>query len=165
MQPCAKIGFMTNSSHVIRVNVPMRWSDMDAYGHINNVEILRMLEEARILAFGPPGGTGAPGTEPPIALFNSVPANTQSLISEHRVKYLAPLEYRNIPADVDVWVSSVKAASLGISYLVSDPVTGAPCVKAETVLAFVDGASGRLLRVSAEQRELIRPWAGESVFA
>lgn len=143
----------------------MRWSDMDAYGHVNNVEVLRMLEEARILAFGPPGGTGAPGVQPPIALFNTVPGNTQSLVSEHRIKYLAPLEYRNIPADVDIWVSSLKAASLGISYLVSDPVTGVQCVKAETTLAFVDGTSGRLQRVSDEQRQLIGPWAGESVFA
>ena len=38
----------------IEVLVPMRWGDMDAYGHINNVQIVRMLEEARIAAFGPP---------------------------------------------------------------------------------------------------------------
>lgn len=155
---------MNKPAQVIRVHVPMRWSDMDAYGHINNVEVLRMLEEARILAFGPPGGTGAPGTEPPVALFNAVPENVQSLVSEHRVKYLAPLEYRNVPADVDIWISSLKGASLGVSYLVSDPVTGVPCVKAETTLAFVDGVSGRLQRVSPEQRELIGPFSGESVF-
>ncbi|BAS13810.1 hypothetical protein AHiyo8_21130 [Arthrobacter sp. Hiyo8] len=38
----------------------MRWGDMDAYGHINNVQIVRMLEEARIAAFGPPRGAGLP---------------------------------------------------------------------------------------------------------
>ena len=31
--------------------VPLRWSDMDAYGHVNNVQYLRLLEEARITAF------------------------------------------------------------------------------------------------------------------
>ncbi|HET6240986.1 MAG TPA: thioesterase family protein, partial [Arthrobacter sp.] len=45
----------------IEVQVPMRWGDMDAYGHINNVQIVRILEEARIAAFGPPRGPGLPG--------------------------------------------------------------------------------------------------------
>ncbi|MDQ1536954.1 MAG: acyl-CoA thioester hydrolase, partial [Actinomycetota bacterium] len=26
------------------VDVPLRWSDMDAYGHVNNVQFLRLLE-------------------------------------------------------------------------------------------------------------------------
>lgn len=29
-------------------NCPLRWSDMDAFGHVNNVVFLRYLEEARI---------------------------------------------------------------------------------------------------------------------
>jgi acyl-CoA thioester hydrolase len=37
----------------MRLHVPikLRWSDLDAYGHVNNAEMLRLLEEARILAF------------------------------------------------------------------------------------------------------------------
>jgi len=34
------------------VDVPVRWSDMDAYGHVNNVQYLRFFEDARIEAFG-----------------------------------------------------------------------------------------------------------------
>ena len=93
----------------------------------------------------------------PVPLFNTVPPNTQSLVSEHRVKYLAPLEYRNVPADVDIWFSSVKGASLAISYLVSDPVTNKPCIKAETTLAFVDGATGALQRVNRRAARTAAP--------
>ena len=32
-----------------RVEVPLRWSDMDAYGHVNNVQYLRLLEDARVV--------------------------------------------------------------------------------------------------------------------
>lgn len=40
---------------------PLRWSDMDAFGHVNNVVFLRYLEEARIdFMF-----RLAPGTVPP----------------------------------------------------------------------------------------------------
>ena len=34
-----------------RALVPMRWSDMDIYRHINNVQIVRLLEDARVQAF------------------------------------------------------------------------------------------------------------------
>lgn len=155
---------MNQNPQVIQCSVGMRWGDMDAYGHVNNVEILRILEEARIHAFGPPGGTGGPGREPAVPLFSSVPAGTQALVSEHRVKYLSPLTYRNIPANIDVWISAIKGASLRIAYIITDPVTEDICAKAETTLVFVDAASGRLLRIAPEQRELMEPYLGASVF-
>ncbi|WP_341394180.1 acyl-CoA thioesterase [Arthrobacter sp. G119Y2] len=155
---------MNETPQVIRCSVGMRWGDMDAYGHVNNVEILRILEEARIHAFGPPGGTGGPGREPAVALFNNVPEGTQALVAEHRVKYLSPLTYRNIPAEIDVWISALKAASLTIAYVISDPVTAQICAKAETTLAFVEAETGRLLRIAPEQKALMLPYLGDSVF-
>ena len=155
---------MIQAPQVIHCSVGMRWGDMDAYGHVNNVEILRILEEARIHAFGPPGGTGGPGREPVVALFNNVPAGTQALVAEHRVKYLSPLTYRNIPADIDVWISALKGASFTIAYVIRDPVTAATCAKAETTLAFVDSATGRLLRIVPGQKDLMLPYLGASVF-
>ena len=32
-------------------HVSLRWSDMDAYAHINNVQFLRLLEDARVIGF------------------------------------------------------------------------------------------------------------------
>ncbi|WP_019483874.1 thioesterase family protein [Arthrobacter sp. TB 23] len=144
--------------------VPMRWSDMDAYGHINNVQVLRLLEEARIHAFGAPGGTGAEGDQPPVALFSSVNPGTQALVVEHRVRFVDTLDYRNVPARIDVWVSALKPASFTLSYLVLDPLTGVACVKAETILAFVDTNSGSVLRLSEEQKDALAPYRGASLF-
>ena len=75
------------------------------------VNLVRMMEEARIASFGVPGGTGKPGNAPAVDLFSSVPDGTQTLVVEHRIRYVRPLDYRNVPADVDVWVSAVKPAS------------------------------------------------------
>ena len=36
------------------ITVPVRWSDVDGYGHVNNATMLRLLEEARIRAFWMP---------------------------------------------------------------------------------------------------------------
>lgn len=142
----------------------MRWGDMDAYGHINNVNLVRMMEEARIAGFGVPGGTGKPGNEPLVELFSKVPENTQILVVEHRVRYVAPLDYRNVPANVDVWLSNVKPASFDVCYEIHDPVDGGLSVRATTTLAFFSVANQRLLRLPAEERALLAEFTGEPVF-
>lgn len=136
----------------------MRWGDMDAYGHINNVQIMRMLEEARIAAFGPPRGAGLPGVEPPVSLFNDVDEGTMALVVEHKVRYVRTLEYRNIPALVEIWVGAVKGASFDLHYVMKDPVTLEDCVKATTHLAFVDDATGRVLRLTQEQKKRLEEY-------
>lgn len=152
------------AGQTVEVEVPMRWADMDAYGHINNVNIVRMMEEARIAAFGVPGGTGQPGAEPAVDLFSTVPADTQTLVVEHRVRYVRPLDYRNVPARVSVWVASVKAASFELAYVFRDPVDGHECVRATTTLAFFSTTEQRLLRVPAEHRAALAAYAGEPLF-
>jgi acyl-CoA thioester hydrolase len=142
----------------IEVQVPMRWGDMDAYGHINNVQVVRILEEARIAAFGPPRGPGLPGLEPPVALFSEVPEGTLALVVEHKIRYVRTLEYRNVPVVVQLWVGAVKGASFDIHYLVQDPVTREDCVKATSHLAFVNETTGRVLRLTAEQKERLAPF-------
>jgi acyl-CoA thioester hydrolase len=117
-----------------------------------------MLEEARIAAIGPPAGAGLPGIDPRVSLFNDVPKGTMALVVDHRIRYVKTLEYRNVPAAVQVWVGAVKGASFDIHYLVQDPVTGDDCVKASSHLAFVDEATGRVLRLTPEQKQLLEPF-------
>lgn len=144
--------------------VPMRWGDMDAYGHINNVEVLRILEEARVHAFGPPAGTGLPGIAAANPIFSELDADVQALVVEHRVRYLAPLNYRNVAADVRVWISAVKGASFTVAYAIFDPVTATKCVIAETVLAFFHEPSGTLVRLAPEKKALLEPLRGPANF-
>ncbi|MFF2298553.1 acyl-CoA thioesterase [Arthrobacter sp. NPDC058127] len=136
----------------------MRWGDMDAYGHINNVQIVRILEEARIAAFGPPRGAGLPGVEPPVSVFDSVEDGVMTLVVEHKVRYVRTLEYRNIPAIVEIWVGAVKGASFDLHYVIKDPVTGQDCVNASTHLAFVDESTGRVRRLTPEQKQQLEPY-------
>ncbi|GAA1162564.1 acyl-CoA thioesterase [Nesterenkonia sandarakina] len=148
----------------LRTQVPLRWGDMDAYGHINNVEVLRLLEEARIRAFGAPAHTGSPVGEPLAPLFNELPRHAQALVIEHRVRYLASLEYRDVPAQIDVWVTQLKGAGLTLAYEIRDGVDGTRCVIAETQLAFFDTEAHRLLRLSTQQREQAAAHQGQSPF-
>uniref|UniRef100_UPI0022306FB2 thioesterase family protein n=1 Tax=Proteus mirabilis TaxID=584 RepID=UPI0022306FB2 len=47
----------------LHVAVHLRWGDLDAYGHVNNTSMLKLLEEARVRAFWmPERGEEAPST-------------------------------------------------------------------------------------------------------
>lgn len=148
----------------LRVTVPMRWGDMDAYGHVNNVNLIRLMEEARIAGFGVPGGTGAPGAQPRVDIFSAVPEGVQILVVEHRVRYSRPLEYRNVPVNVDLWIANIKPASFDICYEFRDPVEDYLCVRASTTLAFFDTRTERVTRLSEAERSGLEPHAAKPVF-
>ncbi|MBF0808781.1 acyl-CoA thioesterase [Rothia nasimurium] len=139
---------------------------MDAYGHVNNVTMMQVLEEARVALFGPPPSSGEPAPQvgegfvgeaqrasAQLPLFETLPAGTQALVAENHVKYRSPLAYRGVPVRVQMQVSKVTAASLVVAYELYDPVTGVHCVSATTTLAFFNVETGSLVRLSTEQRE------------
>ncbi|MDQ2758809.1 MAG: acyl-CoA thioesterase [Actinomycetota bacterium] len=91
------------------VAVPLRWSDMDAYGHVNNVQFLRLLEDARVIGFEQWFGRGRS------LLDHGV------LVTRHEIEYLAPLAFRHAPVAVDMWCTKVGAASFDLAYDLRDP--------------------------------------------
>ena len=91
-------------------------------------------------------------------LFNEVPEGTLALVVEHKIRYVRTLEYRNVPAVVQLWIGAVKGASFDIHYLVQDPVTRRGLRQGQSHLAFVDEATGRVLRLTPEQKERLAPF-------
>ena len=145
------------------VTIPVRWGDMDAYGHVNNVAMLALMEEARIALFGPPPASGEPNHEKiqaVIPLFEMMGSSVQALIAEHSVKYKAQLPYTGEPVTVRMALEKVSAASITLSYSFISPKDGRECVRASTVLAFWDTRAGSLVRLTKEQRELLASYAG-----
>ena len=85
---------------------PLRWSDLDAYGHVNNAEMLSLLEEARIQAFWvsadtPEHAVGASHRGPRRA---ARAASTITLIARQEMEYLAPIPYLRQPLDIELWI-------------------------------------------------------------
>ncbi|MCG7287386.1 acyl-CoA thioesterase [Cellulomonas sp. ACRRI] len=161
----------------LRVPVQLRWSDMDAYGHVNNVELLRLLEEARIEAFwahpapADPLGDGAASRVPdretwPTAVLDAGPgARTATLVARQEVEYLRPLGYRRTPVVVDMWIGHLGGASIDVCYEVHDaspddvPADGAgPYARAVTTLVLVDAASGSPRRIGETERSAWLPY-------
>jgi acyl-CoA thioester hydrolase len=125
-----------------RVLVPLRWSDMDAYGHVNNVQFLRLLEDARVVLFAGPRFRGEPKPDDTWTACASTSAREAAersaddnpatpdhvvlldgglIVARAEIEYLRPLEYRVAPVAIDVWVSAVRGAEFVLGYRVTDP--------------------------------------------
>jgi acyl-CoA thioester hydrolase len=139
----------------LRIPVQLRWSDMDAYGHINNVEMLRVLEEARIAAFWTHPDPPADGGWPTAVLAAGPGAATEMLVARQEIEYVRPLGYRRTPVVVELWIGHLGGASIDVCYEVLDgdrDAAGSPYARACTTLALVDPATGAPRRVSAAER-------------
>jgi len=155
----------------LHIPIPLRWGDLDAYGHINNVEMLRLLEEARVRSLwraddlvggGDPVagrdmvGGGDPGLPPTAVLDLTADSTIWSLVSRSEIEYLIPMPYSRAPIDVEVWIGRLGGASLDICFELYSPIGVEPRVlyaRAATEIVTVDAASGRPTRIPAELRQ------------
>ena len=133
-----------------RLLIHLRWGDMDAYRHVNNVELLRVLEEARVRVFSRP--LGADGT---------TMLATGMVVARHEVEYLATLDYRPEPVAVDLWVHAIGGASFDVGYEVREPDADRVYLRASTALVSYDFAGARPRRLDAAQREQLAELADE----
>lgn len=149
----------------IHVAIPLRWSDFDAYAHVNNAEMLRLLEEARIQAFWRPDEGSAPGAD--TAILDARPGvETISLIARQEIEYLAPIPYMRAPIDIEMWIGRIGGASLEICYELYSPEGVTPRVlftKAATTLVMVTAATGRPQRITDTLRDVWAPYIEEPV--
>ena len=150
----------------MRLTVPisLRWSDFDAYAHVNNAEMFRLLEEARIQAFWVnDDGRG----DSAMAILDARPgAKVVALIARQEIEYLLPIPYMRQPLDVELWIGRLGGASLEISYEVYSPEGMEPralYTRATTTLVMVELASGRPQRMTDAQRAAWEPDVEEPV--
>ena len=142
----------------IHVPITLRWSDLDAYGHVNNAEMLRLLEEARIRVFWADRSAAEGHEVPHTALIAGGPdAETITLIAAQRIEYLAPVPYLRRPLDVQLWIGRLGGASLEICYEVWPP-QGTPepvlFAKATTTLVLIDNETQSPRRLTDAERDV-----------
>ncbi|MDX2593445.1 thioesterase family protein [Streptomyces sp. WI03-4A] len=116
---------------------PLRWADMDAYGHVNNVVFLRYLEEARIDFLFRPDKDFQQG----------------SVVARHEIDYKRQLVHRHHPVDIELWITQIRAASFTIGYEVKDE--DVVYVRASTVVVPFDFEAQRPRRITEEEREFL----------
>ncbi len=152
----------------MRLHVPisLRWSDLDAYGHVNNAAMFGLLEEARIHAFwageaefAGTANTTAGATAPVTRIFRGGPeADTITLIARQQAEYVAPIPYLRDPLDVEMWIGTLGGASMDVCYEVYSPAGATPRVlfaRALTTIVIIDAATQKPRRLTDEEREVI----------
>lgn len=124
----------------LRVPLQLRWSDLDAYGHVNNVAIVGLLEQARVLAFW--------RDDDPILPPLTAASKTWVLVAGLEVAYKKVIDHRTEPIAAEVSVTRCAGASFVIAYrlIVDDDV----CATATTTMALVDAATGAPTRMRPE---------------
>lgn len=139
----------------MRLPVPVlvRWSDLDAYGHVNNASLLTLLEEARIVAFWAGGSASAPTT----AIIDAgADATTVTVIARQEAEYVAEIPHHREPIVIETWIGQLGGASMDVCYEVRSPDASQLYARAQTTVVMLDAATGAPRRLTAEER---RTWA------
>jgi acyl-CoA thioester hydrolase len=123
---------------------PLRWSDMDAYGHVNNARFLTLYEEARVALFF----RGA--REMGLTSFED-----GIVISRHEVDYLRPVDYGD-PVRIELWVEEIRAGRFTVVYELIDGDVVASRARSVCVPYNLDGQYPR--RLSDAERSFLADW-------
>lgn len=128
--------------------VEVRWSDMDAFQHINHARMVTLLEEARI----------------PWLFTDDRPTvrlRSGCVLADLRVQYKGQLRHEDSPLDVSMWIDRLRAVDFTVGYEVraggADPDSPAAVI-ASTQLAAFDIDTQRLRRLDAAERDYLSLW-------
>lgn len=113
-----------------RYPVHVRFSDVDVYGHTNNVKYFEYFQEARIRLFHRLwSDLGDEHGPPPV------------VVAQTDVDYAVPILFRPEPYDAWSWISRVGSSSMTIESEICDGDT--VLSRARVVVVFLDPATGR----------------------
>ncbi|UNK72331.1 thioesterase family protein [Microbacterium sp. H1-D42] len=149
-----------------RLHIPihLRWGDLDAFNHVNNTSMLKLLEEARVRAFWKPNpDEQAPATA---VLPSGIEHGMLTLIARQEIEYVAPVPYQRGPLDVEMWFGKIGGSSVDVCYEVYNERDGAGRVlyaRSTAVIVLVDAVTGRPMRIAPEMRAVWEPFLGEPI--
>ena len=123
---------------------PLRWSDVDAYGHVNNARFLTLYEEARVAVMF---------VEARKAGVTSFEAGV--VIARHEIDYVRPMDYGD-PVRIELWATDIRPSRFTIAYELFD--TDAVASRARTVCVPFDFDTGRPRRLAPAEQEFLMPW-------
>jgi len=134
----------------------LRWSDLDAYGHVNNARFLTLYEEARVALMFAGGRAWGVGS-----FADGV------VISRHEIDYLRPVDYalgrataEHAPqVRIEMWVEELRPSRFTIGYELFDGVALAS--RARSVIVPFDLAHQRPRRLTEQERAFLRPYLVE----
>ena len=117
---------------MLTVPVYRRFSDLDPLGHVNNVAYHDYLQEARMGLIGD--------------LDAVVSADFAQIVVSQEIRHRKPLGHSPEPVRIEIAITSMARTSYTITYSILNE-DGEVAAEATTLMAVVDPASGRPIRI------------------
>ncbi|MFT4397911.1 acyl-CoA thioesterase [Gordonia lacunae] len=129
--------------------IGVRWSDMDAFGHINHARMVTLMEEARIAWLLSAGEDYAP-------------LITSAMIVHVDIRYRAQLRHDDSPLRIGMWIKDFRSVDFTIGYEIrgagADAASRPACV-ASTQMAVVDIEKHTLRRLTPTEKDYLSTWS------
>ncbi|MPZ63944.1 MAG: acyl-CoA thioesterase [Propionibacteriales bacterium] len=118
----------------------VRWSDVDSYGHVNNVKYFEYFQEARIAFFS--------------RIAEPDPGRTERfVVARLEVDYRRPILFRPEPFMIESWVSRLGTSSYDIEAEIRDG--DEVLSRSQAVIVAYDLAAGRSRPLNDREREVL----------
>ncbi|CAM3439759.1 acyl-CoA thioesterase [Nocardioides dubius] len=131
------------SGEVFDCEIQVRLRDLNVGGHVDNVEIARVISEARVLflRYADLGGE-RPG------LFSELPAGVAELVASQTVEYRSEMFFSPFqPYLARMWVSKIGRTSFTLGTEIRTAPDGPPAALAETVQVMRDTRAGQMWQI------------------
>ncbi len=150
VEPMRGLGEFTLGEAAHELPIVVRWSDLDAYGHVNNVQFFSYVGEARVAL----NRELLPDVLP--TGMDSAPSGTL-LIARQDMRYVNQMEHRAEPYAVRTGIGRVGRTSVTFVHEIVDPLDARVMARSVAVLVHAD-ASGRPTAVPDAVRDAATGW-------
>ncbi len=124
-----------------RYSCRVRWSDVDSYGHVNNVKYFEYFQEARIAFLSHLTHSGAGETDRGV------------VVARIDVDYRRPISFRTDPFEILTWVVRVGTSSYDLEAQIRDG--DEVLSRARAVIVAFDQGTQRSRPLTRDERELL----------
>ena len=131
--------------------VKVRFSDVDVYGHVNNVKYFEYFQEGRI------------AVRTKVADAFGIEQRPSLAVAQADIAYRAPMPMRPEPYDLYIWVARVGSRSMVFDGEIVDRAGESPVVLARSrvVVVFFDPGTGRSMAPPEPLRRAMLTLAGD----
>ncbi|MBK8445520.1 MAG: acyl-CoA thioesterase [Micropruina sp.] len=150
LPPLRELAKARPGPHAYRAPLTVRWTDLDVYGHVNNVRFFDFVAEARV-------HMSSDADEAGNRMSAAAEAGHLWMVVRQDVDYLAQLDHRLEPYETRVAVVDIGRTSMILVAEVTDPRHGTVFARARTVIVCGD-RSGRPIPVPDELRHGLETW-------
>lgn len=145
------------SPQTLNWDFQVRFIDLNASGHLDNLQILRAVDEARhrLLGVGEPGAA-----QLLVGLLEAKPTSVTILVAAHRVDYRRELWFAADPLAIRVWICRLGASSFDVATEVRQTRDDPLAAVVVTTVVLLDTAHGSPWPMSAPVRAALAAYLG-----